>query len=226
MLHLARKSVGVVFVPPLLLVALVAIFMQHVAARTKTTRTLLILLVPLISGGFWYIRNAVMTGNPLYPLEVRDAGPHHLAGWYPAGAMNTSPYYVPFNDGRALGDILLAVLDPRLSPLWFASLFAGWVKKSSKSDRAVRGVAIFSFMAVLNVVLYWGFIPYRTQQRFMLQAPGLAVVPLAMTLDRSRWLLRAAVFLSALHVLTPQGWPFMCRTDRSPGTSRPSYPTP
>ena len=36
--------------------------------------------------------------------------------------------------------------------------------------------------ALANVALYWVCIPYRTQQRFMLQALGLAVVPLALTL--------------------------------------------
>ena len=216
---LGTKSVGVIFVPPLLAIAVAAVLTQPVAARTRTARIFLIGLAPLVSGGFWYIRNAVMTGNPLYPLELRALGRTVLPGWYQAGAMNTSPYYLPVHDGRALGDIVLAVLDPRLAPLWFASLFAGWIMTSPKTSGRAQRVAIFSFMAVLNVVLYWGFIPYRTQQRFMLQALGLAVVPLAMTLDRSRWLLHAAVFLLALHVLTPQGWPFTRRMDRSPGTS-------
>ena len=119
---------------------------------------------------------------------------------------------------------MLAVLDPRLTPFWIASLFAGWMIKSPKTDGARRWIAIFSFMAVLNVVLYWVCIPYRTQQRFMLQALGLAVVPLAMTLDRSRWLLHAAVFLLALHLLTPQGWPFARPDGRIPWDLTPLIP--
>jgi Dolichyl-phosphate-mannose-protein mannosyltransferase len=205
---LGTKSVGVVFVPPLLCLALVAIMVQRVGARTRLIRTALILGVPVVSGGFWYIRNALLTANPLYPLEVRMLGRTVLPGWYLTDAMRTSPYYLPATEWRALGDIMLGVLDPRLAPFWIASLFAGWMIGNAKSEGAKRLIAIFSFMAVLNVVLYWVCIPYRTQQRFMLQALGLAVVPLAITLDRSRWLMRGAVVLLALHILTPQGWPF------------------
>ena len=64
-------------------------------------------------------------------------------------------------------------------------------------------------MSILNVILYWVFIPYRSQQRFMLQALGMAVVPLALLLDRRRWLCVAAVILLGLHLLTPECWPFV-----------------
>jgi hypothetical protein len=57
------------------------------------------------------------------------------------------------------------------------------------------------------VALYWVLIPYRTQQRFMLQALGLAAAPLARLLDRSRWMAAAASALLALHLLTPSTWP-------------------
>jgi hypothetical protein len=155
-----------------------------------------------------------LTGNPLYPLEVRVLGRSLLHGWYLPEAMTRSQYYLPFAEWRALGDILLAVLDPRLTPVWIAALVLGWAIKSPTTDGARGRIAIFSLMAVLNVVLYWACIPYRTQQRFMLQALGLAAVPLAITLDRSRWLRRAAALLLAMHLLTPQGWPF-ARADGS-----------
>src|SRR5262249_36600498 len=64
-----------------------------------------------------------------------------------------------------------------------------------------------------NVVLFWVFIPYRTQQRFMLQALGLAVVPLAAFLERGPWRRNVAALLLGLHLLTPQGWPFPARVD-------------
>jgi Dolichyl-phosphate-mannose-protein mannosyltransferase len=206
---LGTKAVGVVFVPPLLALALVVNLMQAVPARDKVIRSLVIVIGPLVSGGFWYIRNAFLTGNPLYPLEVRLWGISLLHGWYLPSAMRTSPYYLPFKDWRALGDTLLAVLDPRLAPLWIAALFVGWAIKNPTERDPRRWIAIFSIMAVLNVVLYWVCIPYRTQQRFMLQALGLAVAPLAIMLERSRWLRRAAAALLALHLLTPQGWPLM-----------------
>ena len=206
---MATKPTAVVFVPPLLAVAIVETLFQSIPTRTKIARTAVIALVPLVSGGFWFVRNWVLTGNPLYPLEVRLLGRTLLPGWYGPEAMRTSPYYLPITDWRALGDILLAVLDPRLAPIWIASLFMGWAIKSPRTAEANGRIAIFAALAVLNVALYWVCIPYRTQQRFMLQALGLAVVPLAVLLDRSRWLRHAAVVLLALHLLTPQGWPFV-----------------
>ena len=77
--------------------------------------------------------------------------------------------------------------------------------------------AAFALMAILNVVLYWVFIPYRSQQRFMLQALGMAAVPLALLLDRWRWLCACWLqFLLGLHLLTPECWPFVGRDGSIP----------
>jgi hypothetical protein len=122
--------------------------------------------------------------------------------------MRFSEYYLPLGDWRALCDILLLILDPRLAPVWIGSLIACCVMSGPRAGKRCGPIGIFVLMAVMNVVLYWVFIPYRTQQRFMLQALGLAVVPLAVTLDQAQWLRRLAAFLLIIHLLTPQNWPF------------------
>jgi hypothetical protein len=223
-LALGTKPTAVIFIPPLLAVAIVDTLFQSIPTRTKIVRTAVIALVPLVSGGFWFVRNWVLTGNPLYPLAVRLLGHTVLPGWYGPEAMRTSLYYLPITDWRALGDILLAVLDPRLTPIWIASLFMGWAIKSPRTAGANGRIALFAALAVLNVALYWVCIPYRTQQRFMLQALGLAVVPLAMLLDLGRWLRHAAVVLLALHILTPQGWPFVAPGGAIPWDLTPMIP--
>ncbi len=218
-LALGTKAVGVVFVPPLIGVALLALWLRPRAHRAKVLRTLVTLAAPLLSGGFWYARNALLTGNPLYPLEIQMFGRSIVPGWYLSEAMRASQYYVPFDDWRACGDLVLGVLDARLAPFWIIALLAGCLGQRAKAAGTRWAIATFAFLAVLNVVMYWVFIPYRTQQRFMLQALGLAVVPLAMTLDRSPWLCRARRCF----------WPFMSSPLRhgrsewmgpSPGTSR------
>jgi len=221
---LGTKAIGVVFLPPLMAVVIAGIWLQAMPARRKLLRTLLVLLVPMVTGGYWFLRNAALTGNPLYPLEFRWMGHTLLPGWYGPEAMRTSQFHVPFWEWRALGDILLGVLDPRLTPLWLAALAGAWTVPSRTTPGSRRGIATFSFMAVLNIVLYWVCIPYRTQQRFMLQALGLAVVPLAALLDRSGWLRLGAAVLLGVHVLTPQGWPFAVGDDPIPWDLTPLIP--
>jgi hypothetical protein len=223
-LALGTKAIGVVFLPPLIALAIVRLWFQPAPPPTKVIRTAVVALVPMVSGGYWSLRNALLTGNPLYPLEVRWMGQTLLAGWYGPEAMRTSQYYLPFGEWRALCDILLAVLDPRLTPLWIASLIGAWAATNPRTRMARRWIAVFATMAVLNVAIYWVFIPYRTQQRFMLQALGLAVVPLAVILDRSRWLRYAAALLLGLHLLTPQSWPFPSREDAIPWDLTPLIP--
>ena len=74
--------------------------------------------------------------------------------------------------------------------------------------RRDRRLSVISILVLLNIALFWLAIPYRTQQRFIFHALGLAVVPLAMMLDRSRWLRVGFATLIALHIFTGQDWPF------------------
>ena len=87
-----------------------------------------------------------------------------------------------------------------------------------------RWVGSLAFLSVLNIVLYWVCIPYRTQQRFMLQSLGLAAVPLAMLLDRRRGLRIGAAALLALHLLTPQTWPITLDEAKIPWDLSPLIP--
>ena len=98
-----------------------------------------LLLLPLCTGGYWYVRNAMLTGNPLYPLEVRLLGRVVAQGLVWAGAMQLSPFYIPLADWRALGDTLFAVLDPRLVPFWLVSLAGAGVIKNPKLKGARAG---------------------------------------------------------------------------------------
>jgi hypothetical protein len=164
--------------------------------------------------GAWYGQNAWLTQNPLYPLHLEALGRVWLAGWYGPGAMQLSQYYISPGDWRALADILLAVFDPRLFPFWAAALAGGWAigRRPSREDLYVW---TFSALAAANIAAYWLLVPYRTQQRFMLQAIGLMVVPLARLLDRARVLRLVAAGLLVVHVFLAQGWPFG-PTDREP----------
>jgi len=206
-LALGTKPVGVVFIPPLILMAFWVIWRRTRSLQGTLSLVVLVLLSVLSTSGYWFGRNLVLTGNPLYPLQVDVGGMTLLPGWYGPGAMQTSIYYLPITDWRSLVDILVVVMDPRLLPFWLAALGGVWSLGIGKRSDQDSWVWACSLWAVLNIALFWFCIPYRTQHRFMLQGLGLASVPLARLLDRRRWLGIVAAFLLALHLLTPQTWP-------------------
>lgn len=204
---LGTKSVGNLFVPPLIIAGLFAAWRRSGRVRPTLSAAAIIVAGVASTSAFWYARNAILTGNPLYPLAVKVGGLTILSGWYGPDAMKSSIYYLPVGEWRALGDILAGVLDARTVPLWLAAVLGAWAV--GRPRRPGDGwVWAFALGALLNVALYWLFIPYRTQQRFMLQGVGLAVVPLALLLDRGRWLAVVATLVLAIHVATPQAWPF------------------
>ncbi|SIO59924.1 4-amino-4-deoxy-L-arabinose transferase [Singulisphaera sp. GP187] len=206
---LGSKTIGVVFVPVLLGLAGLAVWRRPGPFLDRAIHLVLVLTLPLVMAGFWYGRNLWLTGNPLYPLHLAVGGRVWLSGWYDRVAMRTSPYYLPVEDWRSLWDVVMGVIDPHFAPFWFAALLGLWSLRTRGTERAVDlCVWICSLLAILNVGLYWLLIPYRTQQRFMLHAVGLAVVPLARLLDRSRWLRMTALGLLVIHLLMSQNWPF------------------
>ncbi len=95
---IGTKAVGIVFVPPLIVLALAAIGFQAVPSRVRVLRMAVVALVPAVTGGYWFVRNAMLTGNPLYPLDVRVMGHTLWPGWYGPDAMRTSHYYLAVGD--------------------------------------------------------------------------------------------------------------------------------
>lgn len=205
---LGTKAPAVVFVPPLLALGAASALLWERRAVAKVRGLLTAALVPMTVAGYWYVRNTVLTGSPLYPLHLAGFGRVWLAGWYGSGAMRFSQYYLPVTDWRSFVDIMLAVLDPRLAPFWVASVAGVWAWNDQGRSPLDRWVWAASALASANVALYWLLVPYRTQQRFLFQALSLAAVPLARTFDRAGWLRASGVGLLALHLLTPQVWPF------------------
>ena len=222
-LALGTKPVGVVFIPPLLLLAL--------GAAAVRTRSLWRALVPgvvmlacvVVPSGFWYVRNIVLTGNPLYPLRVAIFGSTIFQGCYGREAMQFSPYYLPPAACAHLSTLFWPCSTRDLSPSGLPRLQASGRFDQTAGTRPTGGSGQCRPCA-LNVALWWICIPYRTQQRFFLQAVGLAAVPLARLLDRNVWLGRCATALLALHLLTPQPWPLALRQDDIPWDMSPIIP--
>jgi hypothetical protein len=144
--------------------------------------------------------------------------------------MHSSPYYLEITDWDHLWNNLLAVFGDKLMPLWLVALAGAWAIKNPKVKASWRWIALFSLLSLFNIAAYWIVIPYRTQQRFMLQAAGLAVVPLAMTLDRARWIRVLAVVVLGVQLLAPAHWPFprrsIANSKNTPATSNQNDTAP
>ncbi len=206
-LALGTKAPAVVFVPPLVVLGMLAAWRGGCSRKQGALGVVIVAVAVFATSGYWYARNFLLTGNPLYPLHLEAFGRVWLRGWYGREAMHFSLYYSPIDDWKRFVDIALAVVDPRLAVFWLLPLLGAWRWGSTAKSPLDRWVWLASGLAVANVVLFWVFIPYRTQQRFMLHALGLAVVPLARLIDRAAWLRWGAVALMAVHFLTPQAWP-------------------
>ena len=203
------KPTGLVFVPPMLGLAALAVLRRPIPLRSRLGHLLVLAGTPLLTAGYWYARNALLTGNPLYPLQIEVGGRVLLTGWFGSDVMTRSRYYLPREDWRAMVDTLLQVLDPRLAPLWIASVLGVVLFGNRAGDRSSRRAArVLGVLSAVLFGLYWALIPYRTQQRFMFPAVGIAAVPLALLLDRGRALRALGVCLLAVHALTAQGWPW------------------
>lgn len=206
------KPTAMAFVPPLLAIQGILILTLGPESRTLRIRSILVLaLGALLGGGYWYARSWWLFGNPVYPLQVRVLGHRIFAGWYERSAMAESQFYIPFAIWKALVDIVLVVFDPRLTPFWILGLIGAWAwgrtASSIDAKRQHHLVWICAALTVLNVVLFWVLIPYRTQQRFMLQAVGFASIPMALWFDRARFWQWLGCALLAINLLTPQSWP-------------------
>jgi len=102
-LALGTKPVGLVFVAPLLLLAILGLWTIPEPSRRAAKATVLLVWGTISTSAFWYVRNAIITGNPLYPLHLTLFGFTIFPGCYDAAAMRASIYYMPVTEWRAPG---------------------------------------------------------------------------------------------------------------------------
>lgn len=120
----------------------------------------------LATGGFWYVRNAIVTANPLYPVAAPDLP---LPALYGSREMRAWDYHLPVTDLGALGAMLIA------AGIAFASASAIAI---ARLWRTVHGA-----LPVALVLVFWLAVPYQ-ESRFLLPALGGAAVALGIAAER------------------------------------------
>jgi 4-amino-4-deoxy-L-arabinose transferase-like glycosyltransferase len=150
-------------------------------------------VVVFATGGFWYLRNALVTGNPFYPLATLG-----LPGLTDRAAMRAWIYHLPIGRIGALGEMIGAA---GFGFVLVAALVIVW-----------RRLLLEAGLLLALVAVFWLWIPYQ-ESRFLFPAFGVAAVAIGRTSEAAAGPLwapldwRLAVVLAALvEYATPERW--------------------
>ena len=188
-LAVGTKYVGL----PLALPFAVATAFSAKAGRPRPTTLAAAAAIVFATGGFWYLRNALVTGNPFYPVATLG-----LPGLTDRAALRAWIYHLPIGQLGALGEMIGAA---GFGFVVVAAVVIVWRRPQMEAGLLLALVAVF-----------WLWIPYQ-ESRFLFpafgvaavaigRAPGPATGPLAAPLD---W--RLGVVLAGLvEYSTPERW--------------------
>lgn len=208
-LLIGTKSIGLIysFVPVLLFVFYLRGRGRHAAADVVK-----VVCLAAAFGGFWYVRNWIETGNPLFPLDVNLFGLHIFPGAYGKEAMREFHTSDPAELLR-IGNLFLGFwLEEFLliSMLVSAALtiVLGKHGKNGKSGKRKAAGRQFLFLAPWIVIgLFWFVNPHNnlTNGRFLFPAILLFCYYVAVVVDEYQdwvakvwaWLALAAVAASS-----------------------------
>ena len=150
-------------------------------------------LLFLLAGGWWYLRNLWLYGNPLFPLDVSILG-LHFNGAYASAAMKTSYFHVSF-------PLWIRFITESFGPLACGLVALGWLRQAFVPGIAARCLTLFvpAWFAYEFLV-----VPYNSEVRFLLPALVVAccgLAPLLSKLPESRQAM-ASLLLAVLLVLS------------------------
>jgi hypothetical protein len=168
-LFLGTKYVAVVYAPVLVVPLLWIVLGDRNATRARRSALLLgWAALALACGGFWYARNLILTGNPLFPAAVTLAGHTLFDGPITRAEMVRSIFHI--HDPSWLPVVAAHAFDPRLALPAAVVWLAGGLLAATGPRRARR---LLVWAVPIPLALLWAFaVPYNTQYRFLLPAVG------------------------------------------------------
>ena len=134
-----------------------------------------------LTGSYWWLRNLVCYGNPLFPLDLSLGSWRALPGVYPSSAVMHSVFHI-----AGLADWLKVV-----HTLWGTAIcllgLLGLAALIRHAARAVAGRRLALELALLAAgwtFFVWSGVPHNNQIRFLLPALALVLVGWGLLLDR------------------------------------------
>jgi hypothetical protein len=167
----------------------------------------------LLAGGYTYLRNAAVTGNPLFPAPVTLWGWQILPGWARAAPAtrrleegSVDLFGLFWNHADLLGPLFRWVI---LLGALLGGLAALWTWRRSPLGRATAAVALLPFA----IVAVFAYLHDHREIRYVFAALALAGVSLGLAVEKTPprvrlWLaglLSFALALAALAVRTTPG---------------------
>lgn len=107
-LAVGTKYVGIVSV--IFLLPLIFSTGRHDSLSRHFKNFLLFSLFAIISGSFWYLRNIILTGSPLYPMGLQIGGTNLFEGAFYRDAMFNAYLHISVGDVKYFSNILLNIL--------------------------------------------------------------------------------------------------------------------
>lgn len=171
-LFLGTKSLAV----PYSMCIFIPFCLVFFSSKTSGRRLLSILVtfsLLIVCGGFWYIRNGLVTGNPFYPLEFTVAGFQLFAGAYGRDAMRVFHEANP----RVLLDIFNLFLGPGMAMAAAACILLSLKNSIIGLKTGKKWLLPYSvLLPFLVLALFWFVNPHNnlTNGRFLF--PGFAAL--------------------------------------------------
>ncbi len=184
-LAIGSKYAGAVLALPFAAAVVVTLARPPNGPRPRDLSVAAAVVVAL--GGFWYLRNLAVAGNPWYPVATLG-----FPGLYDRRAMLAWDYHLPIGDIRPLGG-MLAASGAGFASASFLALGRGW-----------RGRELPMVAALL--ALFWLAIPYQ-ESRFLFPALGVAAVAIGREVDRASPPALGATALAIVIVAALLEWP-------------------
>jgi hypothetical protein len=162
-LLVGTKYVSVVLAAPIALWGAIALI-RRVAGRRRGLAMAAVTFLTFACGGFWYVRNVIVAGNPLFPATLRVGSLTLTRGLVDGALMRTSDYHHPVRDIEPLLEIFAEV---------------GWgLLAAAFAATVVLRRSRWSALAAVVAALCWFVVPFQ-QSRFFFALWGVVALMLA-----------------------------------------------